>query len=150
MTWQLRIELVAALLVFATLAGLVWKARTGRAHRVRSGEQVDLLKLEAIKAGKPVTKFGRRATALQFSTEVCSQCRQTARLLGELERKHNEFLHLEVDVTNRLDLAAHFKVLQTPTTLLLDSNGRVKARIGGAPKPQVLQEELRKLEIKNV
>jgi thiol-disulfide isomerase/thioredoxin len=148
MTLQLRLELVAALLALATVAGLIWKSRTGRAHRVRSGEQVDLVKLEANKSGKPVTKLGRKATALQFSTEVCSQCRQTARLLGDLESKHKDLLHVEVDVTNRLDLAAHFKVLQTPTTLLLDSTGRVRARIGGAPKPQVLQEELAKLEIK--
>ena len=150
MTLELRIWLIAGLVAFATAAGLYWKARTGRAHRVRSGEQVDLGKLEALKDGKAISKFGRKATALQFSTEVCSQCRQTARLLGELETKHKDLLHIEVDVTNRLDLAAHFKVLQTPTTLLLDSSGRVRARIGGAPKPQVLQEELKKLEIKNV
>jgi thiol-disulfide isomerase/thioredoxin len=107
---------------------------------------VDLDKLEASKNGVPVSKLGRRATFIQFSTEVCSQCRQTARLLSEVEAKHKDVLHIEVDVTNRLNLAAHFRVLQTPTTLVLDSTGRVRSRIGGAPKPNVIAHELEKLE----
>lgn len=144
---EIRIGLIAALVALSLIAGLIWKARTGRAHRVKSGEQIDLVKLEAVKEGKPVKRFGKKATALQFSTEVCSQCRQTARVLGEFEASKPDLLHIEVDVTNRLDLAAHFKVLQTPTTLILDSKGIVRARIGGAPKPNVIKEELEKLEI---
>lgn len=147
MPFEARIALILALVVVATAAGLIWRANTGRAKRVKSGEQVDLQKLAASKDGKLVTRFGRKATLLQFSTEVCSQCAQTARVFGELEKKTPNLLHLEVDVTNRLDLAAHFKLLQTPTTLVLDSAGLVRARIGGAPKPNVIQEELRKLEI---
>ena len=147
MPFELRIALIAALVAIATVAGVIWRVTTGRAKRVKSGEQVDLQKLDAIKDGKPVTRFGRKATLLQFSTEVCSQCTQTARVLSELEGKTPNLLHIEVDVTNRLDLAAHFKVLQTPTTLVLDAAGRVRARIGGAPKPNVIQEQLRKLEI---
>ena len=147
MAFEYKVELIAALIAVSLFAGLIWKARTGRAHRVKSGEQIDLGKLEALKAGKPVRRFGKKATALQFSTEVCSQCRHTARLLGEFESKTPDLLHIEVDVTNRLDLAAHFKVLQTPTTLILDSRGIVRARIGGAPKPNVIKEELAKLEI---
>lgn len=147
MSFEFKLTLIAALIGFATIAGLYWKAQTGRAKLVKSGELVDLNKLQATKDGKPVTKFGRKATVLQFSTEVCSQCKQTARLFGEVEKQHQDLLHIEVDVTNRLDLAAHFKVLQTPTTLVLDGSGRVKARIGGAPKPATLQVELAKLEI---
>ncbi|MFM5904770.1 MAG: thioredoxin family protein [Micrococcales bacterium] len=147
MPLEIRLGLIAALVAVSLFAGLIWKARTGRAHRVKSGEQIDLSKLEAVKHGKPVRKFGKKATALQFSTEVCSQCRQTARVFSELETKKPELLHIEVDVTNRMDLAAHFKVLQTPTTLILDSKGIVRARIGGAPKPNVIKEELAKLEV---
>ena len=47
-----------------------------------------------------------------------------------------------------MDLAAHFNVMQTPTTLVLDRTGKVQARIGGAPKLNVIQQELAKLEIK--
>lgn len=144
---EVKLALIAALVGIAMLAGAYWKAQTGRAKLVKSGELVDLVKLQAIKNGQPVTKFGRKATVLQFSTEVCSQCKQTARLFSEVEKQHRDLLHIEVDVTNRLDLAAHFKVLQTPTTLVLDASGRVKARIGGAPKPATIKAELAKLEI---
>lgn len=147
MSLELRLALIAALIGMASLAGIYWKSQTGRAKLVKSGELVDLAKLQATKGGKPVSKFGRKATLLQFSTEVCSQCKQTARFLSEVEKLHQDLLHIEVDVTNRLDLAAHFKVLQTPTTLVLDASGRVKARIGGAPKPATVKAELAKLEI---
>ena len=147
MSFEIKLALIAALIGVASLAGIYWKAQTGRAKLVKSGELVDLEKLQATKNGKAVTKFGKKATLLQFSTEVCSQCKQTARLLSEVEKQHEDLLHIEVDVTNRLDLAAHFKVLQTPTTLVLDSSGRVKARIGGAPKPLTVKAELAKLEI---
>lgn len=148
MPFELRVTLIAALVVLGLIAGAYWKISTGRAKRVRSGEQVDLEKLGATKAGKPVTKFGKKATLLQFSSEVCSQCGPTARYLGEVEKQHQDLLHIDVDVTHRIDLAAHFKVLQTPTTLVLDHTGRVKARIGGAPKPFVIKQELEKLDIK--
>jgi thiol-disulfide isomerase/thioredoxin len=147
MPLEIKLALFGALVALTLLAGLVWKARTGRANLVKSGEIVDLGKLEATKGGQRVSKYGRKATFVQFSTEVCSQCRQTARFLSEVEGKHSDVLHVEVDVTNRLDVAAQFKVLQTPTILVLDSTGRVKARIGGAPKPNVINHELEKLEV---
>ena len=48
--------------------------------------------------------------------------------------------HVEVDLTQRADLADRFRVTQTPTTLLLDADGTVRARIGGAPAPRVRVE----------
>jgi thiol-disulfide isomerase/thioredoxin len=115
---------------------------------IRSGEIVDLGKLKATKAGKPVTSFGKAATLLQFSTEVCNACVQTARLYKQLETTSSGLKHIEVDITDRMELAAHFGVMQTPTTLILDKHGKVRARIGGAPKPNVINEELAKLEQK--
>ena len=143
-----RITIIAALVLVALSAGFWWRARTGRAKLVRSGELVDLGKLKATRSGKPVTSFGKKATLLQFSTEVCSICVQTAKYFKELESRNPDLAHIEVDLTDRMDLAAHFNVMQTPTTLILDPNGKVQARIGGAPKLNVIQQELEKLEIK--
>ena len=39
--------------------------------------------------------------------------------------------HVDVDLTDRPDIADRFHVLQTPTTLILDARGVVRARIGG-------------------
>ena len=135
-------------MLVALTAGFWWRARTGRAKLVRSGELVDLGKLKATRAGKAVTSFGKKATLLQFSTEVCSACVQTAKYFSDLESKNPDLSHIEVDLTDRMDLAAHFNVMQTPTTLILDRTGKVQARIGGAPKQYVIQQELEKLEIK--
>jgi thioredoxin-related protein len=59
-----------------------------------------------------------------------------------LEAQHDDILHIEVDITNRLDLANKFNILQTPTTLVLDKRGAVTSRIGGAAKPQTIEHEL--------
>jgi thiol-disulfide isomerase/thioredoxin len=149
MTFESKVAIILALLAVAIAAGSYWKVQTGRARAVKSGSLVDLNRLQATKNGKPVQKFGAKATLLQFSTEVCSICAQTSKYFGQLEKKHSGLLHIEVDVTHRMDLAAHFNVLQTPTTLLLDQDGKVRARIGGAPKPQTLLAELEKLNVSN-
>ena len=139
---DLKLAAIVGLLALATLAGLIWRATTGRAKRIKSGLQIDLKEIGAIKNGLPVTKFGEHTTFLQFSSETCATCKQTARLFDELEKTSTGVLHIEVDLTHRLDLADKFGILQTPTTLVLDSKGIVKSRIGGAPKPSTIEEEI--------
>lgn len=133
---------IVALLAIATVAGLIWRASTGRAKRIKNGLQIDLKEIGATKDGKPVTAFGEHTTFLQFSSEACATCKQTAKLFHELEKTSHGVLHIEIDLTHRLDLAEKFGILQTPTTLVLDSKGIVKSRIGGAPKPSTIEEEI--------
>ena len=147
MSPESRLAVVSAIVVAAVLVGVIWKLTTGKAKRIRDGLQVDLAELGALKNGQPVTAFGDRITFLQFSSEFCSQCVQTARILGELEQQSDDVLHLEVDMTNRLDLANKYNILQTPTTLVLDRRGIVKSRIGGAPKAATLESEIGTFEI---
>jgi thiol-disulfide isomerase/thioredoxin len=139
---ETRIALVVAVILAVLAIGLFWKLRTGRSKRVTNGQQIDLAKLGAVKNGKPVLAFGERMTFLQFSTEFCSQCVQTARVYKELEQHSDGILHIEVDITNRLDVAKEFNILQTPTTLVLDAAGRVTSRIGGATKAQTIKDEI--------
>jgi len=49
---------------------------------------------------------------------------------------------VDVDLTHRADLARRFNVLQTPTTLVLDRAGRVRARVGGVPNRAALHAHL--------
>lgn len=142
MPLETRIALVVAVILAVLALGLFWKLRTGRSKRVTNGQQIDLAKLGAVKNGKPVLAFGERMTFLQFSTEFCSQCVQTARVYKELEQHSDGILHIEVDITNRLDVAKEFNILQTPTTLVLDAAGRVTSRIGGATKAQTIKDEI--------
>jgi thiol-disulfide isomerase/thioredoxin len=147
MPLETRIALVLGLLALALAAGLLWRATTGRAKKITGGAQIDLTEIGATKNGQPVTKFGQKVTFLQFSSEFCTACRQTAKLYSELEQVHPEILHIEIDITNRTDLANKFNILQTPTTLVLDSRGRVTSRIGGAVKQQTIQDEIGSFEI---
>jgi thiol-disulfide isomerase/thioredoxin len=140
--FEIRIILVAAVVLAALVAGLVWRSRTGHSKKVSNGQQIDLAELGATKNGQPVTAFGERLTFLQFSSEFCSQCVQTARVYKDLEQHSEGILHIEVDITNRLDLAKKYNILQTPTTLVLDASGRVTSRIGGAAKEQTIKDEI--------
>jgi thiol-disulfide isomerase/thioredoxin len=144
MSPEVRFAVVFGLIALATLAGAIWRLRTGRARQVTGEGLVNLTELAVIKNGSLAKKFGRQATFVQFSSEFCSSCAQTAKLLQEFERSNPGVLHLEVDITNRLELAKKYSILQTPTTLVLDSKGRIKSRIGGSTRPQVIQEELAK------
>lgn len=142
MSIEARLALVLGLLALGIIAGLIWRLRTGKAKSIKSGELINLAEIGAVKNGIPVTSFGKKVTFLQFSSEFCTACRQTARLYSELEKVHPEILHIEVDITNRVDLANKFNILQTPTTLVLDSRGRVTSRIGGAVKQQTIEDEI--------
>lgn len=135
----------AILLALAIAAGLLFRYLGGRGKSVEGSERIDLQKLKAQKNGLLVTEFGKKATLLQFSTEYCGICPGVSRQLHRLEYRNGSLLHLDVDITNRLDLAAHFSITQTPTIFILDKNGDLRFRVSGAPKPGVIQTELEKL-----
>lgn len=123
---------LAALVLLATAVGLLQRARAG-AVRSGAGTVADL---------GPAAPLGPRATLVQFSTPTCALCPGTARLLTALAAEHPGVVHLEIDLARRPELADRFGVLQTPTTLLVDGRRRVRARIGGAPRPDALAREL--------
>lgn len=130
---------VVALVAFATVLGLVWRARTGRVVPVRSvaggAPTVDL----------PEVPRDGMATLLQFSTSVCAPCVPTRALLSTIAKEHSNVRHIDLDLTNRPDLASEFSILQTPTTLILDREGVIRARIGGAPRKAAVDAEIAKL-----
>lgn len=136
------------LVALALLSGLVFKVFQGRGHQVRKTETIDLAKLKAHRGGVPVTEYGKKATLVQFSTEYCGQCPGVRRALSQLEYRLGGLSFVEVDITERLDLAAHFNINQTPTVFLLNQKGSLVYRVGGVPKMNQLTEELRKLDVK--
>jgi thiol-disulfide isomerase/thioredoxin len=79
---------------------------------------------------------------VQFSTAYCSRCPSTARQLAAISADYAGVRHVEVDLTDRPDLADRFHVLQTPTTLILDARGEGTARIGGVPRARDLRDRL--------
>lgn len=88
------------------------------------------------------TPFGARATLVQFSVPDCETCPGTAAVLRTIAGQHDGVVHVEVDLAAQPELEDRFRVLQTPTTLLVDAEHRVRARIGGALHPDTMRDEL--------
>jgi thiol-disulfide isomerase/thioredoxin len=130
---------VAALVVVTTAVGLLSRRRQGRARAVDSAEVVDPRRIGA-------DALGSEATLLQFSTEMCARCPGVHRMLSAVAADRDGVRHLDVDLTHRPDLAQHFRVLQTPTTLVLDHAGVVRTRFGGTPARAAVELELARLQ----
>ena len=128
-----------ALLLTATAAvGIYLQWRQGRPRRHIVHEVVQPWRLGA-------DAIGEVATLLQFSTELCSRCPGVHRTLAAVADARVGVRHLDIDVTHRPDIAKHFHILQTPTTLILDADGAVQTRFGGVPNRDVLELELNRL-----
>lgn len=140
-----RLIVLAGLVLLASLFGLLLSSKSGRARKIKNGEQVDLSEIKAIKNGKPVTKLGKDITLIQFSSDFCSSCKQTSVLLESIEKSREGLLHIDLDISNRLELAKTYSILQTPTILVLNSKGVVISRIVGAPKLATIETEIERL-----
>jgi hypothetical protein len=124
MSWDAVIW-IATLLVVSTGLGLLWKASTGRARsgRARSAPTIPL-DLADVPAGS-------QATLLQFSTAMCSACPPTRRLLGSIAAQTHGVQHVEINLTDRPELATRFAIFQTPTTLVVDARASsVRGSVG--------------------
>ncbi|WP_092554606.1 thioredoxin family protein [Herbiconiux ginsengi] len=136
----LAIAFLVALVGVSTLVGFGWRSRQGAARAVAAQPSVSPALLDAPDAP---ARFGERATLVQFSTEFCSSCPSTRRVLSDISTSTSGVSYLDVDVTNRPDLVRHFSILQTPTTLILDRDGVVRTRIGGAVRRAVVETRLK-------
>lgn len=139
---------VLALVGAATLVGLAYRFLHGRGHRVKSKKKIDLERLGPKRNNQVTTALGAKATLLQFSTSYCGQCPGVRRQLVALDESLQGVHHLEVDITDRLDVAAHFGINQTPTVFLLNDKGELVYRVGGIPNVTKLKAELEKLGVK--
>jgi thiol-disulfide isomerase/thioredoxin len=129
-------SVLAALVVATTIVGLAWSRSQGRVHGVRSLAVISPRDLPGLGTLAP------GATLLQFSTDVCAPCRTTHTVLDQLAAEVTGVRHVDLDITTRPDLAHRFTILQTPTTLILDRTGIVRARIGGAVRRDSVRAEL--------
>ena len=122
---------VAVLIAVTAGIGMLVRARQGRLRRGVAHEVIQPRR--------------ERATLLQFSTELCAKCPGVHRTLSQIAEARDGVRHLDIDLTHRPDIAKHFHVLQTPTTLILDARGAVQSRVGGVPNRHMLELELARL-----
>jgi thiol-disulfide isomerase/thioredoxin len=128
---------IVALVALATGLGFAWQTQQGRVRHPKP------IHIDLPATGLPAhATLGKRATLLQFSTEVCSPCKATHTVLDGIAKESRDVAHVDLDLTHRPDLAQQFGIMQTPTTLILDASGTVRARIGGAAKRHIVTAEL--------
>lgn len=132
----LTVGALVALVAVSTALGLVWKSLQGRVRHTNGQTTVRAKDVPGIR------RFGSGATLLQFSTQVCAPCKSTHTVLDSIAAERDSVTHIDLDLTNRPDLATLFHIYQTPTTFILDRKGVVRARIGGAPRREELSAEL--------
>jgi thiol-disulfide isomerase/thioredoxin len=137
---------LVSLVAVSTILGLAYRSRDGKIRRARDGQAATAHSVEVVRpehvdasADQP---FGASATLLQFSTEFCARCPATRVLLQKTAGSRAGVQHVDIDLTHRPDLATKYNILQTPTTFLLDADGQLRSRIGGAPRKVDLEAEL--------
>lgn len=131
---SVALMITGAVVALAIAGGVIVRARDGRR---RSGGH--LVVRSADLGGRSLAD---RATLVQFSTELCARCPQVRRVLSQIADGQTGTSHIEVDLTNRSDLATRYRVLQTPTTFLVDASGAVLSRWGGVPDRAAIQTAL--------
>ncbi|MCP2166103.1 TlpA family protein disulfide reductase [Goodfellowiella coeruleoviolacea] len=82
-------------------------------------------------------------TLVQLSTTFCAPCRHTRVLLADLAARTTGLRHVDLDITNRPEVATDLGVLRTPTTLALDRHGVELLRFSGVPRREALLDALR-------
>jgi thiol-disulfide isomerase/thioredoxin len=139
---------VVVALVLALAFGLYRAAVDGRfrgTHRIHGVAQESAAEpgVESLLAGTPwATQLGERATLLQFSSAFCAPCRATRHVLADVAARTEGVTHVEVDAEHHLDLVRQLGIMRTPTTLVLDREGREHTRASGAPRRDQVESAL--------
>lgn len=138
---------LAGVLVLASAFGL-WRKRTDGALRMQTVPIAGVSEQDAppardipraLTADRLGRELGWRATLVQFSSAFCQPCRATRVVLADVASRVDGVEHVEIDAESHLDLVREIGILRTPTTLVLDRDGRITARASGIPrKDQVL------------
>ncbi|GGM73334.1 thiol reductase thioredoxin [Longimycelium tulufanense] len=130
--------LVAAIVVAVTI-GVLHRVREGRIRKRPEGDGTVSAALvpETVRG-----KLGSGVTLVQLSTTFCAPCRHARVLLADLADRTAGLDHVEIDLTERPELAEELRVRRTPTTLAVDAGGHELLRVHGVPKRDRLLEAL--------
>ena len=138
MSAELLARAVWALVIGGIFVGLYWVANWVILTRAKGKR----LALETVHPGIP--------TILYFTTPTCIPCKTTQRpALARLQERLGDSLQVvEVDATERSEVADYWGVLSVPTTFIIDSQGRPRRVNHGVASTQKLQMQLEEVERK--
>ncbi|NOZ50635.1 MAG: thioredoxin family protein [Chloroflexi bacterium] len=131
-----RLFLLLILLALPLAGRWVWQSwQNHRTRRLRQQPVSPILHQLALPAQPAI---------LYFSTVTCSQChfRQTP-ILNELSQHWGDTIHVrKLDAVAYDDVARHFGIMTTPSTVILDSRQQVQAINQGVANHDRLQNQV--------
>lgn len=125
------VVIVLAVLVVASIVGIVMSRRNGRLRQAdeRSpGASVFAVLPEAR------VDADARVTAIQFSSAFCQPCRATRSILDEVAQMVDGLAHVEIDAESHLEQIRTLDIRRTPTVVFVDASGVEFARASGQPR----------------
>ena len=130
------IWVLAAAVVLAGALALLRRRFDGRLHPryTRYAEKHDPTATHSEDLRPLLPEHGERATLVQFSSAFCAPCRATRTILGKAASDVSGVVHVELDAESNLNLVRRLGILKTPTTLVLDADGREVVRASGQPR----------------
>ena len=124
-----NIYLLALVTLVAVGVGFALKANGGQIKKPKTHENFS-------------SKFGSQGslgTLIQFSTEYCSICPSSKKVLTEIASQSPGVGFIEIDAEKNFDFAKELSVLATPTVLIINNFGDEIARFSGKPKKDKLR-----------
>ena len=125
---------IAIIFALATAYGIWYQRSRGRVKSVSSKRQIADSSEPTLSSEVLGSALGTRATFVQFSSAFCTPCRATRALLTDITADLDDVKHIDIDAEKNLELVRKLDIRSTPTTLVLDKDGREIGRAVGAPK----------------
>lgn len=135
---MIGITILVAVLIAATVFGLVFRSRSGRVRATEPESATPELQSLLVDAGATVGV----ATVLHFSADWCGPCAAVRRVVGQVLDELDGPVELELDIDANPVLARELGVMSLPTTFVLDDRLLRRARISGVPTATALRSAL--------
>lgn len=118
---------VVATLVVGVAVGVLLRRRDGRISDTAAPRSAASLPAPVADA------LGDDVTLVQLSTTFCAPCRHTKARLSSLAERTDGLSHVDIDVSEDIDVARALGVMRTPTTIAYTADGAELFRVGGLP-----------------
>jgi thiol-disulfide isomerase/thioredoxin len=132
---MLGLIVVLGTLTAGLVVGAVLRSREGGIRAAKGARGLPAAVAETLDPAVPVT-------LVQISTTFCAPCRHARAVLSPLAERTEGLRHVELDVTQRPEIARELGVLRTPTTLAFTPSGEELLRISGVPKASAVLDAL--------
>lgn len=108
-----------------------------------------LLRAVHMRRMRPTTPYPTKATTpalLYFRSDSCAICPAQGRIIEQLRAQWHDRVHIEtIDAEREPEAAALYRVFTLPTTILRDSDGRIRQVNYGLTEERKLSRQLTEL-----